>query len=379
LEPALPLQTQCLETTPLPPILQRAFRGFHAYLMPISKIKLHCATISNSDVAADVDIYDGAPGVSGSRIVIGKDASGAASYTWTTGDSTHPLPRQVYAVGLAETAYDQITLTLSVALPIETLGVFSSPLPPTPPATHPIAATQPATVEASGYLVAFDGTGDDENANDKIHQFSQQYDPGKLGRVNYYPGVASVQRDPNWYWRESPKAYGDWEAQDDVRKALDSLRGYYSSLDHYHVPLDVIGYSRGAMEAVKFLSVALAPGGIEIPGSAKTTAGRKLFMKISNVRFVGLIAPCIGIKGDRLVYDFPKAVPPGILGMYQALAGQWVATHNIVLDQNTITKPDNPPPDTKTYKNYGHTNIQKQQDVLDDMEADAKKVGVRFK
>src|SRR5665213_2825062 len=46
LEPALPLQTQCLETTPLPPILQRAFRGFHAYLMPISKIKLHCATIS---------------------------------------------------------------------------------------------------------------------------------------------------------------------------------------------------------------------------------------------------------------------------------------------------------------------------------------------
>ncbi|HZL38330.1 MAG TPA: hypothetical protein VFC78_23655, partial [Tepidisphaeraceae bacterium] len=48
LEPALPLQTQCLETTPLPPILQRAFRGFHAYLMPISKIKLHCATISNA-------------------------------------------------------------------------------------------------------------------------------------------------------------------------------------------------------------------------------------------------------------------------------------------------------------------------------------------
>ncbi|HZL37059.1 MAG TPA: hypothetical protein VFC78_17195, partial [Tepidisphaeraceae bacterium] len=47
-EPALPLQTQCLETTPLPPILQRAFRGFHAYLMPISKIKLHCATISKA-------------------------------------------------------------------------------------------------------------------------------------------------------------------------------------------------------------------------------------------------------------------------------------------------------------------------------------------
>src|SRR5665213_1025630 len=55
LEPALPLQTQCLETTPLPPILQRAFRGFHAYLMPISKIKLHCATISRSEMASAND------------------------------------------------------------------------------------------------------------------------------------------------------------------------------------------------------------------------------------------------------------------------------------------------------------------------------------
>ncbi|HZL33978.1 MAG TPA: hypothetical protein VFC78_01630, partial [Tepidisphaeraceae bacterium] len=53
-EPALPLQTQCLETTPLPPILQRAFRGFHAYLMPISKIKLHCATISKHNARAKI-------------------------------------------------------------------------------------------------------------------------------------------------------------------------------------------------------------------------------------------------------------------------------------------------------------------------------------
>ncbi|MDB5329179.1 MAG: hypothetical protein JWP03_330 [Phycisphaerales bacterium] len=65
--------------------------------------------------------------------------------------------------------------------------------------------------------------------------------------------------------------------------------------------------------------------------------------------------------------------------MYDELAGKVFATENPILKQDAVKKPDAPPSDEKTYPLDGHTTIRFDPQVLTDMEADAKLIGVKFK
>jgi hypothetical protein len=71
----------------------------------------------NEVVLSKLRVYEGMPGIKGSRVVVGTKAG--ASHTWTVGDGKDPVPAALYAIGLSPTEKNQVVFTISVLLPVQ--------------------------------------------------------------------------------------------------------------------------------------------------------------------------------------------------------------------------------------------------------------------
>ncbi|HZL37064.1 MAG TPA: Ig-like domain-containing protein, partial [Tepidisphaeraceae bacterium] len=332
----------------------------------------------NSDVVADIDVYDGIPGQSGTNLLFGAD-NGLSSATWTIGPNLVALPSQVYVVGLNPTTYDQAVFTLSLTLGVQTQWAPASP--PSAPATQPVVAAQKGTVPGlKGHLVAFDGSGDSQQDNTDISQFLTADD----GVQNFYePGVGNPHDTPFGKLRYSTIAFGDAEAMVFERDALREVQTFYSDPKNIHIPLDVIGYSRGAFEAVKLINNVFNDGtGIGDLRYKRTT--RTLGIPTGTtydghylhpqVRFVGLISPVMGPM--RVPFLWSESLPPGVTSMYQALDN---FPNDDFLPQVTMTRSAGTGGDPDIQYPLAHTVIGKDPKVEADMVAAAKGVGVQLK
>ena len=354
----------------------------------------------NSDVSQDLNVYSGLPGEAGSNLILGHDAD-AEAYTWTVGDTANPLPTAVYAVGLSETRYDQVTFTLHVILPNAIIN--GGPALGTPPVGQPTtqaaAATQATVKPLEGHLIALDGTQDDYADNSNIVGFTRDYSefkgqPGaaeptgaQLEHIDYYHGVAAIKA-PNVLAHGFELAdYGVVQAKEFVTQALSDVKGYYSVEAHRGVPLDIVGYSRGAMEAVK-LANQIEALTVKITGPDHKTK-EAAFTSVSRIRFVGLIAPVLGPPGAVLGAQWDDSLPDGIAGAYQGLAGKNTDKNQLTNEkehilwnlawQKTIKAPDSDHLVTHpVYANLDHIGMGHDRTVKKDMEDQAKLVGVIF-
>jgi hypothetical protein len=273
----------------------------------------------NGDVQANFDVYDGVPGQSGTNLLFGKDA-GTDTYTWTLDGSQTP-PSTVYAVGLAGTDYDQAVFTLAVSVAQQTDGNPPDNQPAaTPGATQPIAATQQASVPGKkGFLEAFDGTLDAEADNTNVRQFFLHYGSDDK---KYHRGVGNRVDHPQPFGGLGPLIFGDREAFAIECKAVEELDQFYQVPQNQIVSLDTIGYSRGAVDAVKLVNDLADVGFIDI--QTKVTdrsdpANPTVFSQAFHptVRFVGLISPVMGPFEHKGFW--PYNLPAGPDRLYEAL------------------------------------------------------------
>jgi len=331
----------------------------------------------NSDVTADIDVYDGIPGQPGTNLLFGYD-NGLSSKTWTIGPDLVVLPSQVYVVGLNPTTYDQAVFTLSLTLGVQTQWAPASP--PSAPATQPVVAAQKGTVPgAKGYLVAFDGTGDSALDNTDIYQFYDAYDGVKH---DYVDGVGN-SRD-TWFGpvQYPTIAFGDTEALDKASGALSAVEDFYKDPEHTGVLLDTVGYSRGAYEAVRLVNNVIN-GGTGIPDLNYKRTTRILGIPTGTtydghylhpqVRFVALISPVMGALALPFVWS--TSLPSGVKWMYQALDDD---PNDQFLPQATVTRGDGTAGAPDLGYLDGHRAIGKDPKVFADMVAAAKQIGVQF-
>jgi hypothetical protein len=98
-------------------------------------------------------------------------------------------------------------------------------------------------VNPPGYLVAFDGSRDTPPTNTTIWNFYGRYG----GSRNYYPGVAS---EGNTFQNAINTAFA-FDGFDNVDQAYNALVTFYQNAwNRANVPIDLVGYSRGAFQAV---------------------------------------------------------------------------------------------------------------------------------
>ena len=286
------------------------------------------ATVSlsvNGDVVSNLDVYDEVP-ASGHRAIIGRDADGQASFCdWTVGNAGSFVPSTLYVVGLSGTNYQQVKFTLSVSLPGQPNNI--------------ITATQAATVPGKGgYLVAFDGTWQKQADDSSIVKFKDNY----LGADKDYHegvGVRLVQLNPLTWPNIIPGiasgAVGGPEASAQVTSALDKIEKFYANPVNHGVPIDLIGWSRGAFEAAKLAN--LIASGIPDLSRPVTIKGRQTYpYKFSPlIRFVGLISPVrkmgkwIGNWGE-----WPTVLPAGIKSVWEAGDN---APNDVIFTETRIT------------------------------------------
>jgi hypothetical protein len=332
-------------------------------------------TVSISDdVMQDIDVYDGLPGQSGSEVVMGKDA-GTDTFTWTvTGTPSDPT---LYAVGLAGTDYDQAVFTASInmAPTIEGSPPDNSP-DASPPATQPTTqpVTTPSTVAGkSGHLEALDGTQDDTKANSIIYQFAETH---YQDLKSYHKGSGNATDHPNLAVRAILIAYGDLEALKFEQEALDDVFTFYTrNPQNQDIPLDIIGYSRGAMEAVKLVNDLHTFGIPDISKPLPPVNGKKEYQSFKPlVRFVGLVSPVMGLP--EIQGAWPDSLPKGVQYFFEALDkdpnNPILLQHPIAIDPSTKTWPTFSPGD-------GHIKIGHDPIVLNKLIAAAEAAGAPVK
>ena len=251
-------------------------------------------TLSFDDAGA-VNVYTAA-GEAGDLLFGEND--GDSSYTWTIG-TNNPAPPDAVQVEAVET--DQtVNFDVTVKVPSTTNGSGGpgADAANVPPATQPSATSQPATsrtMASKGFIAAFDGTMDSPSANSDIWQLYQAWprDPAldssarspDAGNIGYTSGpggdesdlavlLAAQSSDEDASAAERTVTYGSVEtavgygavitgndAFQELGKVYRDARAYYKGTDasgnlkNSNKPLDVIGYSRGAVTAVKFLNL----------------------------------------------------------------------------------------------------------------------------
>jgi hypothetical protein len=314
----------------------------------------------NSDVQTDLDVYDGIPGQSGTNLLFGKDA-GSDSYTWNIiGSQTSPST--VYAVGLAGTDYDQAVFTLSVAVAQQTLG--TAPPGNTPgPQNQPIAPTTQATVPGKGgFLEAFDGTNDGVTKQTDVRKFYLGYNI-PIEQKKYHRGIGNGDEYPlisyaNAAARAKAIAFGDSLAQYEMEIAYTQVEAFYNaSAQNRDVPLDMVGYSRGSMEAVALANL-LSTTGIAVKNTDEVVT-----MFHPTIRYMGLISPVRGPFEAPGIW--PTTLPRGVIWMYQALDSH---PNSMFLPEHQITAAAGTQGVTYRYR-YKHTAIGYSNLVLQTMEA----------
>jgi hypothetical protein len=321
----------------------------------------------SSDFASDLDVYDAIPASTGANVIVGKDAE-SASYTWTVGDANNPPPSTVYAVGLSGTDYDQVTFTLSIALATQTVGTPPSPASPPPPATQPIVATQQATVQGKdGYLAAFDGTWQIQSFNTAINRFLTDY----TGKRNYNYGVGNTQRHPELFDHLINGAIGGPDAGAILQIGWNKLVNFYQDASTWGAPVDTIGWSRGAFEAI-MLAWDVTAG---IPNLAtKVTRGGNVtyhYIPPIPIRFVGLISP-VGQMGPGQEAFWRTTLPAGV--KYFAEAGDIRPLHPIY-PESVINAAPGTTPAFQQFP-YSHGYMGYEWPVLHYLETQARIAGV---
>ncbi len=328
----------------------------------------------DSTTSADIQVWSGLPGGTGSTELFGNGVGGT-SHTWTVGTDT--IPASLDLLGASPTDYDQAQFALAVAP--ATQVVSGNPPASTQPTGNTAQATQPATVPGiSGYLAAFDGSWDYPNNPGRggdfpdptntlystaIYVFESQHYNAASGAKHYYRGVGNVQQHKigGHYFHG---AFGGPEAKAIVHESLDDLAAFYQDPTHWNIPVDIIGYSRGAFEAVK-LGNFLNEG---IPQwSTKYTASGAFGLSITkyrnyipiHLRFVGLISPVSQMGPGQTSY-WPTVVPECTGYLAQALDNN---PSSGLYPQTTVTAPVGTQHDEHTFP-YDHPTIGVKQDVL---------------
>jgi len=183
------------------------------------------------------------------------------------------------------------------------------------------------------------------------------------GGDHYYRGVGNAQQHKIG-GQYIHVVIGGPEAATIVHEGLDDLAVFYQDPTHWNIPVDVIGYSRGAFEAVK-LANFLADG---IPQwSTKYTARGAFGLPITkykhyiqiHLRFVGLISP-VGQMGLGQGNYWPTGVPDCTDYLAQALDNN---PSSGLYPQTTMAAPVGTQHDETTFP-YDHPAIGVRQDVL---------------
>ena len=225
----------------------------------------------NSGAADKVDVFPARDASDPGTRLIG--AGVGTSVTWTVGGADEP-PAEVYVLGKAASDYDEVVFTLKVTAGDDggtnffgNPGTTTSPTsqPTTKSGTQPSATTQTATVPGKrGLLIAFDGTWDRPdkdlspapldpkrrggpwNGSTAIYKFFKDY--YKTTDKKYFEGVGHAGEGVIGHLING--AFG-FDAATFLHRAQNFVRGFYQNPDNRGVPLDVIGYSRGAFEGAQ--------------------------------------------------------------------------------------------------------------------------------
>lgn len=251
-----------------------------------------------------------------------------------------------------------------------------------------------AAVWAPGYLVAFDGTWewpgrmhkhDKNDPNEQpynrqtsILHFSQKYQQeGK-----YFRGVGNLQDHPTGLLVADEGdlfqgAFG-FEAISKVIAQYNNLIDFYQTEDHRkHVPLDLIGYSRGAYQAMK---LAEWVGKFGIPNNS---AGGTPFQDKIAIRFMGLVSPVGQMGAEPVLHKltlgwlpplnlgWPTVVPKNVKHFLQIVVDAAHATNSDNV-QTTMTIPNlDPAPgisyETHVYNDESHGDLGEDPKALREM------------
>jgi len=205
---------------------------------------------------------------------------------------------------------------------------------------------------------------------------------------HYERGVANKTDHPKLVNREANLAEGNTEALAREKRGLQAVADFYQNPQNRATPLDVVGYSRGAVEAVKLINDLIGT-----PAKDKNTkvtqhgaGGPVNQYKALNihVRFVGLISPVMGpFAEDKtqkgiLPVVWTYDLPGGVDWLYQALDKDEDDAKklfgNPVLTQHVVTRAQGTKGDDHTYKE-GHIKVGHDPQVLTDMTNEAKAAG----
>ena len=237
------------------------------------------------------------------------------------------------------------------------------------------ANTVDAAVWAPGYLAAFDGTKDYQNnpahSGDLgnytvIGKFAEKY----YGLGNYERGVGNVVDHPGTSGLPSRLLQGAFGFEAD-KKAYDVYNAivsfYQVEYNRKHVPLDIIGYSRGAFSAMKLVDIIARKGipdlskiqvieeevplGYDHSNHRMLTRTREVmvapFFSERPIRFLGLVSPVgqmVGTPPLRVAtfgwwntnFGWPTTVPSGVRHVTQLLDD---APDSLIYPETTMTYP----------------------------------------
>ena len=282
-------------------------------------------------IASLINVYSDNGAAPPTTMLFGADA-GTTNYSWTVGNNNPPWVVDVESLGEFTANANAFTMTVQVPAGAGSAGVTGE----TGAAGEPgeCTATQPAVAPTKGLLVAFDGSQDDGYSGfTNIYKFMVAYD-GVIPPI-YERGTATPQYKTTTavgaaikkvFTLEDLALNGVPEMIQRVDDAIRQIQAFYKVPAHATVPLDVIGYSRGAIEADILLHYLLQTDDV----SVENAEGTQMSFRNARipVRFVGLVAPVASFKGDALAYInlrqiAPQKLPDGPTAPFEEDALEW--------------------------------------------------------
>lgn len=227
---------------------------------------------------------------------------------------------------------------------------------------------------------AFDGTWDLPGNGSDIYVFynthynspNRKYHQGVGAQDKQYADLTGDALDKAHFKYEHVKKgiFGNDEANSLADTGLQEVQEFYKDPQNRGVPLDLIGYSRGAFEAVKLAN--LLANGVPDPSSKTTDKNSKQVTYTRYwhppMRYVGLVSPVAQMLPNPNPNDWPSSLPSGWAYMYQALDNK---PNDLIYTQTTITRAAGTAgaPDEQTQDDHHKIGLDAQ--VLDHMIAAA--------
>jgi hypothetical protein len=191
----------------------------------------------------------------------------------------------------------------------------------------------------------------------------------------YHRGVGNSVDHPQPFGGLGPMIFGDREAFAIECKALGELDQFYQTPENQIISLDTVGYSRGAVEAVKLVSDLADVGFIDIPTKV-TDRSDPANPRVDSgpfhptVRFVGLISPVMGPFEHQGFW--PYNLPAGPERLYEALDNE---PNNPFLPQHVVGYEPGTIGTVKTYPD-NHINVGYDKKVMEELLAQARLSGL---